>query len=63
MGKEDRLMSIGEAADYLGVKKSTLYSWVFYRKIPFIKVGRLVKFDLSELQEWIDRKRMPQWNE
>ena len=57
MEKEKGLMSVEEAADYLGVKRSTLYSWVFYRKIPFIKIGRLVKFDYAELQQWIDEKR------
>ena len=59
MEKEKGLMSVEEAADYLGVKRSTLYSWVFYRKIPFIKIGRLVKFDYAELQQWIDEKRRP----
>lgn len=62
MDKKTRLMSIEEAADYLGVKKSTLYSWVFYRKIPYLKIGRLLKFDLKELQEWIDQKRVSQWD-
>jgi len=38
MIREHELLSIEEAAEYLGVKKSTMYSWVFYRKIPFVKV-------------------------
>lgn len=62
MEKRTHLMSIEEAADYLGVKKSTLYSWVFYRKIPYLKIGRLLKFDLKELQDWIDHKRHSQWD-
>lgn len=49
-----RLIDINQAADYLGVKKPTLYSWVFQRKIPFIKVGRLVKFDLNKLEKWLE---------
>jgi len=59
MIREHELLSIEEAAEYLGVKKSTMYSWVFYRKIPFVKVGRLVKFERIDLNKWIERRKIP----
>ena len=52
------VMDIDQAAEYLGIKRQTLYSWVFQRKIPFFKIGRLVKFDRKELNRWISAKRM-----
>ncbi|HCJ67508.1 MAG TPA: transcriptional regulator [Elusimicrobia bacterium] len=50
---ERRLFSIDEVAEYLGVKKWTLYAWVSQRRIPFVKCGRLTKFDLRRIEQWI----------
>lgn len=49
---EKRYLNIKEAAEYLGVSVGTLYSWVCYKKIPYHKFGRLVKFDLRGLEVW-----------
>jgi len=35
---------------------TTLYKWVGQRKIPHIKLGRLVKFDPAKLEEWIKQQ-------
>ena len=56
---EKKLLSLDETAQYLGVKKPTLYSWVFQRKIPYLKVGRLVKFDLHKLTQWLEQRSVP----
>ena len=41
-----------QAADLLGIKISTIYKWVHYRKIPYRKHGRLLKFERSTLMMW-----------
>ena len=48
-----RLLNIKEAAAYIGLSVHTLYTMVSQRRIPFIKVGRLVKFDVGLLDAWI----------
>ena len=48
-----RLMNIKEAAEYTGLSVSSLYTMVSQRRIPFVKMGRLTKFDLRLLDEWI----------
>ena len=48
-----RLVSIQDAAHYTGLSVHTLYTMVSQRRIPFVKVGRLVKFDLELLDKWI----------
>jgi len=53
---EHRLIDIIELAEYLGISKHTLYTWVSQRKIPYHKVGRLTKFDKAEIDEWIDNQ-------
>lgn len=49
-----RLLNIDELTDYTGLSKNTLYTWVCQRRIPFLKIGRLVKFDLSDVDLWLD---------
>jgi len=48
-----QLIGIDEAAKYVGLAKQTLYTMVNQRRIPYVKVGRLLKFDLGKLDQWI----------
>ncbi len=48
-----RFISIQEAADYTGLSVQTLYKMVSQRRIPFVKMGRLTKFDVALLDAWI----------
>jgi excisionase family DNA binding protein len=48
-----RLLNIQEVADYTGLSPHTLYTMVSQRRIPFVKMGRLTKFDRYELDRWI----------
>ena len=48
-----RLININELSEYLGLSISTIYSWVSQRRIPFVKCGRLTKFDLERINDWI----------
>lgn len=50
-----RLLTVEEAAAYLGLSKLTVYDWISQRKIEYVKVGRLVKFDQRVLDTWIER--------
>jgi excisionase family DNA binding protein len=49
-------LNVKEAADYLGVKVSTLYSYISSRRIPFYKIpgSQLVKFKISDLNIWLE---------
>ena len=56
MGTENTEKWIGleEAADYLGIKPSTLREWIKKEKdIPARKIGKLWKFKCSELDAWV----------
>lgn len=52
----NNLMTIEEAADYIRMKPKTVRNWVGLRKIPFIKLGRNVRFDMKVLEKWLQRK-------
>jgi len=50
-----RLFTISEVAQYTGLSVDTLYTMVSQRRIPYVKAGRLVKFDLKAIDTWIER--------
>ncbi len=45
--------SVEDAAKHLGVAKDSLYWWSDARKLPAQRIGRLWKFKLSEIDEWV----------
>ena len=49
----DSWISLEDAANYLGVKKETVRSWIKKTDIPAHKIGRLWKFKFSEVDEWV----------
>jgi excisionase family DNA binding protein len=58
MAMEKRLIDINEAGEYLRVSKNTIYSWICQRKIPFVKMGRLVRFDLRDIDKWVEKNKV-----
>jgi len=50
---EDRWLSVDEIAQYLGVKRDTVYKWINRKQMPAHKVGRLWKFRRHEIDEWV----------
>lgn len=50
-----RLLNIREVAEYTGLSVHTLYTMVSQRRIPYVKAGRLTKFDLKTIDAWIER--------
>ncbi len=53
----ERLLTITEASGILGVRPQTLYLWVSQKRIAFRKIGRLVRFTSSDLQDFVDQRR------
>lgn len=49
-----KLLTIEEAAKLLSIKVSRLRTAVFKREVPYIKIGRLVRFRQTDLEEWIN---------
>jgi excisionase family DNA binding protein len=55
---DKRLLNVGEAAEYLGIKKTTLYCWVCQKKFPYVKCGRRTMFDIKDIEIWIKEKKI-----
>ncbi|MCX5700814.1 MAG: helix-turn-helix domain-containing protein [Candidatus Omnitrophica bacterium] len=52
-----RLIDIDELAEYLKLKKQTIYNWLNQGKISGIKVGGVWRFDRREIDSWLMSKR------
>jgi len=54
------LMTVKQTAAYLGIAEKTLYTKASQRHIRCYKVGRLLKFDRNEVNQWLkDQAVMP----
>ncbi len=53
------LLDSPAVADWLGVTVRHVRRLVTERRIPYIKVGRLIRFDPVEIERWIDESRRP----
>ena len=51
--KREPWVSVEEAAQYLGIKRETVYVWIDKKGMPAHKVGSLWKLKLSEVDEWV----------
>lgn len=50
---QKRLINIRDLSEMTGVAVDTLYRWVSMKKVPYVKVGRLTKFDVEAVDQWI----------
>lgn len=48
-----RLIDVNQVAEYTGLAVKTVYTMVSQRRIPFVKLGRLTKFDVMDVDRWI----------
>ena len=48
-----RLLSVPDAAAYLGVSAGTLRNWLSCRKLAYVKVGRLTRIAQKTLDAYI----------
>ena len=51
----EKWSSLGEIAEHLGVSKDTIYRWIAKKQMPAHKVGKLWKFKISEVDEWVTK--------
>lgn len=54
--RPDKLWTPRDLADYLSVKESVVRYWVRNREIPFVRIGRQIRFVPEDIQEWIAAK-------
>ncbi len=46
-------VSVDEVAKHLGVARDSIYRWIESKRLPAHKIGRLWKFKISDVDEWV----------
>ncbi len=52
------LLNIDGAADYLNVSPRFIRRLVAQRRITYLKIGKFIRFDQDELDEWAQQQRV-----
>jgi len=55
MAAEEPWVGVDEVATHLRVAKDSVYRWVEAKGLPAHRVGRLLRFKLSEVDEWVQQ--------
>jgi excisionase family DNA binding protein len=58
VSESSRLLDIGAVAQRLAVTERQVRRLVAERRIPYVKVGRFVRFDPDDIDEWISEARV-----
>lgn len=54
-----QLVDIPALAEHLGVTPRHVRRLVAERRIPFVKWGHLIRFDVAEVNRWLEGARVP----
>lgn len=50
----EKYLTIEELCCILQVKKHYIYALTSQRKIPFLKLGRFLRFERDEIEQWLN---------
>ncbi len=53
----ERLITIKDLSEWLQVSKNTVYQWTYTGYIPHYKLPKGVRFKLSEVEIWLNRRK------
>ena len=59
---ERRYLNINELSEYIGIPKGTLYVWVCQKRIPYVKISNLLRFDLRDIDGWVKARSVAEFN-
>lgn len=51
------LLTVREAADLLRISDRTLWTLTSSGRLPSVRVGRSVRYDIADLRKWIDSQK------
>ena len=53
---QKRFMNVPEVSQYLGFKDRTIRKWVRLGMIPFIKINGGIRFDIEDIEQWLEKQ-------
>lgn len=52
------MVDIHTLAKELDLSESWIYLQIAQKKIPFVRLGRTIRFDMKEIHQWLEAKRI-----
>ncbi len=56
-GSEKQLLTVREVAALLSISIAGVYHWAAIKRIPHIRMGRYLRFNRSEIIEWVNTNK------
>ena len=53
---QKRFFNAKEISTYLGVSEESIRKWTLRGKIPFVKLGKSLRFDMIKIESWVKAK-------
>lgn len=53
---KQQLIDIDELANYLKLRRQTIYNWLHQKKISGIKIGGVWRFNKKDVDDWLRTK-------
>jgi len=57
--EETELLTVPEAAGLLRLQPSTIRSWILNRRLPFVKLGRVVRIRKADCDSLVTESTVP----
>ena len=54
--ERNELLNTAQVAEWLNVSESTIRKWVHYGFIPYVKIGRCVRFIREDIEKWLQER-------
>jgi excisionase family DNA binding protein len=56
MAGNEVLLDVGQVAAMLKISTATVRRWVWQGYIPYMKIGKAIRFSDSDIEHWINSK-------
>lgn len=58
---EKKYFTVKEIAEYTGISAATIYKWSKQERMPSLKIGGAVRFDIREIELWLKKFKREVW--
>jgi len=55
-------LDVKQPSELAGVSIFTFYSWISRKRVPYVKVGRLVRSEPRRIEKWIEGNNIEEKN-
>lgn len=55
---EKEMLNVKEASKLLGVAETTLWSWIYEKRLPFYRLGRAIRLKEKDVLDFREKSRV-----